>query len=194
MYAGYFVEGSGGPSQFTQDTASNLVGDTSGSTYYPAIGIYGLADSSANLSLTVSNGLFTGYNGWGIQGEAGYAAGNCTANVCTGGLTLDTSNNCFDLTAAPAGLGVAAITASASENDSLTGDFTSSSGEVASPDLAVSVLSTGGTLNVTDSSNTINDTPGATCSGQGQGHGHGHGRRRHRGHGWGWRWGWGGPQ
>jgi hypothetical protein len=176
MYAGYFVEGSGGSSLFTDDTASKLVGDTYGSTYYPAVGIFGLADTSANLAVTASDNTFTGYNGWGIQGEAGYAAGNCTANVCTGGLTLDTDNNCFNLTAAPAGSGVAAITASASENDSLTGVFTDSSGEVASPDQTVSVLSTGGTVNVTDSSNTINDTNSGSCPGQGHGHRHRHGK------------------
>jgi hypothetical protein len=85
--------------------------------------------------------------------------GNCTApNVCTGGLTLDTSHNTFSLTAAPAGSGVAAIEALADANDSLTGAFSYSSGTVASPDTTVTVDNSGGTVSVTDTDNTIKVT------------------------------------
>jgi hypothetical protein len=156
MNEAYFAEGSGGSTTFAGDTASKLAGDTSGDTYFPAVGVVALADTSASLAASVTHNSFTGYNGWGVIAEAGYAGGNCSADVCTGGLTLNADHNLFDLTAAPAASGVAAIAAYANQNDSLTGTFSDSSGEVARPDLPVSVVSDGGTTNVTDSANTIN--------------------------------------
>ncbi len=158
MQLAYFAEGSGGPTTFVHDVARDLVGYTSGGTYQPPVGVYGLADTSANLPVTADDDYFVGYNGWGIVGEAGYSEGNCTANVCVGGLTLNTNHNCFDLKAAPAGLGVAAIAAYANLNDSLTAHVNNSYGRVANPDLTVSVVSQGGTVTVTDSDNTIRVT------------------------------------
>ena len=159
MYEAYFTEGSGGSTKFVNDTASKLAGDTYQGTYYPAVGVFALSDTEGSLSTTANYGSYTGYNGWGIVGEAGYANGNCTSpNVCTGGLTLDTTHNTFSLTAAPAGSGVAAIQAVADANDSLTGAFSYSSGQVASPDATVSVVNDGGTVSVTDTHNTIKIT------------------------------------
>jgi hypothetical protein len=159
MYEAYFTEGSGGSTRFVNDTASKLTGDTFEGTYYPAVGVFALADTSGSLSTAANYSSFTGYNGWGIVGEAGYANGNCTApNICTGGLTVDTTHNSFNLTAAPAGSGVAAIQAVADANDSLTGAFSYSSGKVVSPDAAVSVVNDGGTVSVTDTHNTIKVT------------------------------------
>lgn len=158
MYEAYFTEGSGGSTKFVSDTASKLAGDTYQGTYYPAVGVFALSDTEGSLFTAANYGTYTGYNGWGIVGEAGYANGNCTSNVCTGGLTLDTTHNTFSLTAAPAGSGVAAIQAIADTNDSLTGAFSYSSGKVASPDATVSVVNDGGTVSVTDTHNTIKVT------------------------------------
>jgi hypothetical protein len=159
MYEAYFTEGSGGSTKFVSDTASKLVGDTFEGTYFPAVGVFALSDTDGSLSTTSNYSSFTGYNGWGIVGEAGYANGNCSApNVCTGGLTLDTSHNTFSLTKAPAGSGVAAIQAIADANDSLTANIAYSAGTVVSPDLTVSVQNEGGTVNVTDTHNTIKVT------------------------------------
>lgn len=159
MYEAYFTEGSGGPTKFVTDKASKLVGDTFEGTYFPAVGVFALSDTEGSLSTTANYSSFTGYNGWGIVGEAGYANGNCSApNVCTGGLTIDTSHNTFSLTKAPAGSGVAAIQAVADANDSLTGTFSYSSGTVASPDGTVVVDNSGGTVSVTDTHNTIKVT------------------------------------
>ena len=155
MYTAYFSEGSGGPTSFVKDSAYKLVGDLYQGTYYPAAGVWALADTSGSQSVTADNNRFTLYNGWGIVGEAGYSGGNCTNNVCTGGLTLNTNHNFFDLLKAPAGDGVAGIQAYTSANDSLTGNFNNSSGIVTSPDLTVSVVNYGGTVNVTDTHNTI---------------------------------------
>lgn len=159
MYEAYFTEGSGGSTKFVSDTASKLVGDTFEGTYFPAVGVFALSDTDGSLSTTTNYSSLTGYNGWGIVGEAGYANGNCSApNVCTGGLTLDTSHNTFSLTKAPAGSGVAAIQAIADANDSLTANIAYSAGTVVSPDLTVSVENEGGTVNVTDTHNTIKVT------------------------------------
>jgi hypothetical protein len=141
------------------DKANKLVGDAFEGTYFPAVGVFALSDTEGSLATTANYSSFTGYNGWGIVGEAGYSGGNCSApNVCTGGLTLDTTHNTFSLTAAPAGSGVAAIDAIADANDSLTGAFSYSSGTVASPDATVTVDNSGGTVHVTDTHNTIKVT------------------------------------
>jgi hypothetical protein len=155
MYEAYFAEGTGGTTSFSSDMADQLVGDSSTSTYYPPAGIFALADTSGALDVTATYDQFHDYNGWGIVGSAGYASGNCTNNTCTGGLTLGTNHNYFDLLKAPANSGVAAIAAYASANDYLTGNFNYSTGSVVSPDMTVSVVNDGGTVTVTDSHNTI---------------------------------------
>ena len=155
MYTAYFDEGSGGPTSYSKDLAYNLAGDTYQGTYYPAAGVWALADTSGSQTVTANNNQFKFFNGWGIVGQAGYSGGNCTNNVCTGGLTINTNHNFFDLYKAPAGDGVAAIQAYVSANDSLTGNFNNSSGIVFNPDLAISVVNFGGVVNVTDTHNTI---------------------------------------
>lgn len=159
MYQAYFAEGSGPQTTiFGHDTASMLVGDNYQGTFYPAVGLFTLSDTNGSLAVTARNDSFTGYDGYGIAGEAGYSNGNCSNNVCTGGLTLDTFRSVFRLTAAPSGSGVAAISLYAAQNDSLTADLNYSSGTVASPDMTVNVQNNGGTMNVTDSHNTIKVT------------------------------------
>jgi hypothetical protein len=164
LYAGYFAEGSaasGNKSKFTYDTAKKLAGftdtSTNPSTYYPAVGVYALADTEGTLTIAANHDSFSGYNGWGIVGESGYSQSNCTNNVCTGSLSINTNYNSFNLLAAPAS-GVAAIAAYAATNDQLTGVFSHSSGTVASPDVPVLVQNDGGTVTVTDSYNTIKVT------------------------------------
>ena len=102
---------------------------------------------------------FTGYAGWGIQGYAGYYTD-------TGSLTLDAYHNHFALQADKTGSSpeVAAIQglvgygATSSEPDSLTGTFIRSTGTVASPDLAISVITYYGTESVTSNHNSIKVT------------------------------------
>jgi hypothetical protein len=155
LYNGYFSEGSGGATSFTNDTSNKLAGITSGDTYYPAAGIWVLADTSGTQSATVDNNQFYDYNGWGIVGEAGYTGGNCSNNVCTGGVMLNANHNYFDLLKAPASSGVAAIGLYADPNDALTAHLNNSSGTVVKPDLTVDVENDGGTVSVTDTHNTI---------------------------------------
>lgn len=160
MFQAYFAEGSGAKSTtFANDTASDLVAGNFGGTEYAAVGLFALADTSDTLSVTASTDTFSGYGGDGIVGEAGYSLGNCTQNVCTGGVILHASHNVFALTSAPKAMQpVAAITVTAGMNDSLTATLANSSGTVASPDKTVLVSSSGGTLNVTDSRNAIKVT------------------------------------
>jgi hypothetical protein len=159
LYTAFFSEGSGGPTRFVKDVAFKLAGftdtSTNPSTYYPAAAVFALADTSGSQNVTANNDAFYDYNGWGIVGEAGYNGGNCSNNVCTGGMTINTDHNYFDLLKAPAGDGVAAIQAYAGTNDSLTANFNYSSGQVVRPDMTVSVVNYGGTVSVTDSHNTI---------------------------------------
>lgn len=160
MFQAYFAEGSGTKSTtFTKDTASGLVAGDFGGTEYPAVGLFALADTSDTLKVTASTDTFSGYDGDGIVGEAGYSQGNCTQNVCTGGVILHASHSVFALTSAPKAMQpVAAITMDAGMNDSLTATLAYSSGTVARPDKAVITTSSGGTLDVTDTENSIKIT------------------------------------
>ena len=155
LFEAYFAEGNGGPTTIAHDSAEKLAGWTYQGTYYPAVGVFGLSDTEGSLAVTANKDNFEDYNGWGIVGEAGYSGGNCSQNVCTGGLTIGTYDNYFDLLKAPASDGVAAIQAIAMANDSLTGNFNYSYGMVVRPDLTVSVVNQSGTLSVTDSHNNI---------------------------------------
>ena len=159
MFQAYFAEGSGAKATtFAHDTATNLVPTVYQSTTYAPIGVFALADTSATLKVTANANSFTGYAGFGIAGMAGYSLGNCTQNVCTGGLVLHASHNGFGLLSAPKSAGVAAIALSAGLNDSLTAILAYSSGTVARPDKTVTTSSSGGTVNVTDTMNTIKVT------------------------------------
>ena len=77
LYTAFFSEGSGGLTKYVGDVSFELAGftdtSTSPSTYYPAAGIWGLADTSGSQSVTANNDSFYDYNGWGIIGEAGYS-------------------------------------------------------------------------------------------------------------------------
>ena len=154
----FFAEGTGGATRFQDDTASHLTG-YSAATYGPARGVLGLADEGGALSVTAYLDNFTGYAGWGIQGYAGYYTD-------TGSLTLDAYHNHFALQADKTGSSpeVAAIQglvgygATSSEPDSLTGTFIRSTGTVASPDLAISVITYYGTESVTSNHNSIKVT------------------------------------
>ncbi len=157
MYQAFFPEGAGGSAQFAGDTASELAGDTYQGTFYPALGLFALADASGNLAVTARSDDFSGYDGFGIAGEAGYAQGNCTT-ACAGGLTLSATGTIVRLTAAPAGSGVAAISLLAGQDDSLTATVTRSAGQVAGPDLPFNVVTDGGYANVTDAENLIVST------------------------------------
>lgn len=159
MFQAYFAEGSDPKATtFTHDTASGLVGDEYQGTFYPAVGLFALSDTSGALHINARNDSFTKYDGYGIAGSAGFSLGNCSANVCTGGLTIKANDNFFQLTAAPKGSGAAAISLDASQNDSLTAILDHSSGTVAKPDATVSMQDDGGTMQVIDSHNTIDVT------------------------------------
>lgn len=155
MFQGYFVEGSGPATLFAHDTASNLVSGQFSGTTYPAVGMFALSDTNGAQKVSAQNNSFQNFAGWGIVGEAGYSQGNCTNNVCTGGLTLNTNNNAFALTAAPQGSGVSAIALVAATNDALTANLNHSSGTVVTPDTTVTMQDNGGTMNATDSHNSV---------------------------------------
>jgi hypothetical protein len=158
MFEAYFAEGSGPRTVFGNDTATALVSGVFSGTSYPAVGLFALSDTSGSLSVSAQHDSFTNYAGWGIAGEAGYGQGNCTNNVCTGGLTLNANYSAFTLKAAPKGSGVAAISLTAALNDALTANLNNSSGTVVKPDTTVNMQDNGGTMNVTDSNNTIKVT------------------------------------
>lgn len=158
MFQAYFAEGSGPVTLFGHDTASGLVPGVFSGTSYPPVGLFALSDTSGSLSVSVQHDSFQNFPGFGIAGEAGYSQGNCTNNVCTGGLTLSTNSNAFALTAAPANSGVAAISLLAGLNDALTANLNQSSGTVVTPDSTVNMQDNGGTMNATDSHNTISVT------------------------------------
>jgi hypothetical protein len=158
MFEAYFAEGSGARTLFGHDTASALVSGVFSGTAYPAVGLFALSDTSGALTVSAQHDTFKNYAGWGIAGEAGYSQGNCSNNVCTGGLSLSTNYSAFTLRAAPQGSGVAAISLQAALNDALTATLNHSSGTVASPDTTVNMQDDGGTMNVTDSNNTIDVT------------------------------------
>lgn len=67
LYTAFFSEGGGGLTKYVEDVAFKLAGytdtSTTPSTYYPAAGIWGLADTSANQSVTANNDSFYDYNG-----------------------------------------------------------------------------------------------------------------------------------
>jgi hypothetical protein len=154
MYQAYFTEGSGGTAEFTGDTASKLAGDTYQGTFYPAAGLFALSDTSGSLRVTARSDDFTGYDGFGIAGEAGYSQGNCST-ACSGGLTLTATGTVVSLTAAPADSGVAGIALLAGSGDALTATVTSTEGQVTGPDVPFSVVTDGGDANVTDTENTV---------------------------------------
>lgn len=158
MFEAYFAEGSGPRTLFGNDTATALVSGVFSGTSYPAVGLFALSDTSGSLSVAAQHDSFTNYAGWGIAGEAGYSQGNCTNNVCTGGLTLNTNYTAVTLKAAPRGSGVAAISLIAALDDALTANLNNSSGTVVRPDTTVNMQDNGGTMNVTDSANTIKVT------------------------------------
>lgn len=161
MFEAYFAEGSGPKKTvFAHDTANGLVSGVFNSTTYPPVGLFALSDTSGSLTVSAQHNAFINYPGWGIAGEAGYSQGNCTNNVCSGGLTLNANYSAFTLTAAPQGSGVAAISLLAGTNppganDNLTATLNHSSGTVVKPDTTVNMQAAEATMNVTDSNNTI---------------------------------------
>lgn len=158
MFEAYFAEGSGPRTLFGHDTATALVSGVFSGTSYPPVGLFALSDTSGSLSVSAQHDTFSNYAGWGIAGEAGYSQGNCTNNVCTGGLSLNANYTAVTLTAAPKGSGVAAISLQAALNDAFTANLNNSSGTVVRPDRTVTMQDDGGTMNVTDSNNTIKVT------------------------------------
>ena len=71
-------------------------------------------------------------------------------------MTINTNHrNFFDLFKAPAGTEWRPFKRWRMSNDSLTGHSNYSSGHVVRPDKTVSVVNNGGTVNVTDSHDTI---------------------------------------
>ncbi len=71
-----------------------------GTSIYGGEGIHLLSDHSGLLDDQVVTGnTFTGYQGWGVKVEAGYAAGGCSQVTCDGNGAVTITGNTFTLTA-----------------------------------------------------------------------------------------------
>lgn len=155
-FQGALLEGSGGPAAVKTVHFSNLA---TGDTTYPPEGVFVLADTSGTSTATVSNNVFSGYAGDGIDAEAGYSGGNCGPPnpPCGGNVNLTASHNSFTLGATTGGA-AAAFYLIANSGNTLTGTVTDNHGTVAAPTEGIVLDSRSGIMHVTEHGNNIKQT------------------------------------
>ncbi len=164
-----------GPITVSNDKFTALIANTSGSTTYPAEGVFFLADEGGTYTGQVAkDDSFSGYSGYGVAEDAGYTGGYVTPGcVANGSLQTNVADNTFALTG---GSKAAAISLSANgTGNNLSGKVIGNKGYVTSPSKAIVARSVaipptppgtncspygtsnggGGTLHVTESGNSI---------------------------------------
>lgn len=156
LFQGVLVEGAGAPLTVTSDKFQHLIALSSGATNYPPEGVHQLSDESGTNTLNVNNSTFTAYNGYGVKSNAGYDNSNCspvTGNTCTGTADLQMNANIFSLggSAGAAGIYLYVLSSGDAMNATLTGN----TGSVAKPSSSIEAVNGGGTLNLTESGNSI---------------------------------------
>jgi hypothetical protein len=144
-----------GPALFKQNTVTALIANTAAPTTYPAEGVFFLSDLSGSIhGQYATYNKFTGYAGFGVIMEAGYDNGNCSTTPCNGSMSGTVSANSFALAGKAGSVGIDLSAAFAGNN--LTAVVSHNSGYVTSPDKTiVSSASSGATISVTKSDNTI---------------------------------------
>ena len=133
-----------GPAKVSKNTFSGEIANSVGSTVYPGEGVFFLSDEAGSLTGqdAISN-TFSGYSGYGVAMDAGYANGNCSLTPCNGSISGVINKNHFALTAGSPG--AAAISLSSQNNGNvLTVSVNQDSGYVTAPSIGVSVSATGG--------------------------------------------------
>ena len=125
-----------------------------GDATYPPEGVFVLSDTAGVSTATVSNNVFSGYAGDGVDAEAGYSGGNCGAPnpPCGGDVNLTASANKFTLGGAT---GAAAIYLIANSGNSLTATLTGNAGTVTAPTEGIKIKSRSGVMHITEHSNSI---------------------------------------
>ncbi len=132
-----------GPATVSSNIFTGEIANTSGSTVYPAEGVFFLSDEAGSLTgQDATSNTFENYSGYGVAMDAGYNNGNCST-PCNGSITGAITSNQFALTAGTPG--AAAIALSALNNGNvLTVTANNDRGYVTSPSVGVSISATGG--------------------------------------------------
>jgi len=84
MFDPVMLEGSPGTANISGNTFTSLTASTIGGTTYPPAGVFVFSDNSAASMTgpyTVSNNTFSGYSGYGVVAQAGYAAASLTGTL-----------------------------------------------------------------------------------------------------------------
>lgn len=154
--------GDGGGVTVTGVHFKNLVpcaGTCSGSpTVYPGEGLFVLSDVAGTSANNISRNTFSGYAGFGIAVDAGYASSNCSGpnGPCPGNVSLTADYNAFTLGACVwASQNCAAISLNAELGNELSAQIKANTGSVRSPDKAINEEPDSGVYNVTEINNRI---------------------------------------
>ena len=98
MFEAVLLEASPGTAHIDGNTFTSLTPNTSGSSNFPPAAVFLLSDGGGTMGggYSVSKNIFSGYSGYGVVAQAGYAAASQTGTL----YNVSIANNTFNLPAA----------------------------------------------------------------------------------------------